>query len=41
MDVTQGKLCLGLRTDSADMAATMLMNALRMRSARFSRSLSA
>ncbi len=28
MDVTQGKLCLGLRTDSADMAATMLMNAM-------------
>ena len=28
MDVTQGKLCLGFRTDSADMPATMLMNAM-------------
>ena len=26
MDVTQGKLCLGFRTDSRDTAATMLMN---------------
>ena len=28
MDVTQGKLCLGFRTDSTDMPATMLMNAM-------------
>ena len=28
MDVTQGKLCLGFRTDSADMPATMLMNTM-------------
>lgn len=28
MDVTQGKLCIGLRTDSRDSAATMLMNAM-------------
>ncbi len=28
MDVTQGKLCIGLRTESADAAATMMMNAM-------------
>lgn len=28
MDVTQGKLCLGFRTDSRDTAATMLMNSM-------------
>ena len=28
MDVTQGKLCIGFRTDSKDIAATMLMNAM-------------
>lgn len=28
MDVTQGKLCMGFRTDSADMPATMLMNTM-------------
>ena len=28
MDVTQGKLCIGLRTDSTDAAATMMMNAM-------------
>ena len=28
MDVTQGKLCIGFRTDSRDNAATMLMNAM-------------
>lgn len=28
MDVTQGKLCIGLRTDSTDSAATMMMNAM-------------
>ncbi len=28
MDVTQGKLCIGFRTDSRDSAATMLMNAM-------------
>lgn len=28
MDVTQGKLCIGLSTDSSDSAATMLMNAM-------------
>lgn len=28
MDVTQGKLCIGFRTDSQDIAATMLMNAM-------------
>lgn len=28
MDVTQGKLCMGFRTDSGDMPATMLMNAM-------------
>lgn len=28
MDVTQGKLCMGFRTDSTDSAATMLMNAM-------------
>ena len=28
MDVTQGKLCIGFRTDSTDNAATMLMNAM-------------
>lgn len=28
MDVSQGKLCIGYRTDSTDMAATMLMNAM-------------
>lgn len=28
MDVTQGKLCLGFRTDSDDVPATMLMNAM-------------
>ncbi len=28
MDVTQGKLCIGFRTDSKDNAATMLMNAM-------------
>lgn len=28
MDVTQGKLCIGLRTDSQDLAATMMMNAM-------------
>lgn len=28
MDVTQGKLCIGFSTDSADSAATMLMNAM-------------
>ena len=28
MDVSQGKLCIGCRTDSADMPATMLMNAM-------------
>ncbi len=28
MDVAQGKLCLGFRTDSADLSATMLMNAM-------------
>ena len=28
LDVTQGKLCLGYRTDSGDLPATMLMNAM-------------
>ena len=28
LDVTQGKLCLGFRTDSADIPASMLMNAM-------------
>lgn len=28
MDVAQGKLCIGFRTDSTDNAATMLMNAM-------------
>ena len=28
MDVSQGKLCIGFRTDSADIPATMLMNAM-------------
>ena len=28
MDVTQGKLCIGFRTDSTDHAGTMLMNAM-------------
>jgi len=28
MDVTQGKLCLGFRTDSSDIPATMLMNTM-------------
>ncbi|MCI8302427.1 MAG: insulinase family protein [Oscillospiraceae bacterium] len=28
MDVTQGKLCMGFRTDSGDVPATMLMNAM-------------
>ena len=28
MDVSQGKLCIGCRTDSGDMPATMLMNAM-------------
>lgn len=28
MEVTQGKLCLGFRTDSRDTAATMLMNSM-------------
>ncbi len=28
MDVTQGKLCIGFRTDSQDLSATMLMNAM-------------
>ena len=28
MDVTQGKLCLGFRTDTADVPATMLMNTM-------------
>ena len=32
MDVSQGKLCLGFRTDSADPPATMLMNAMFGRS---------